>query len=323
MKSYVRINQAERRVIQKMKYQHLSVRQIAHILGRSPSSISREIQKNSTRGYNAREAEVKAQARKRSRERILNASGILRMVITTLLQEKNSPEAISEYFLPALFPEDTAMQVSHETIYKWLYEPKNRHLSLHLFTRRKWRQNRSKTNKNRCVDSTKRNIRERMPEANNKTEFGHIEGDLVVSSGNDAYILTLVDRKGKHLWGLSLPSKDSDTVLRGIIEALEDLPPGYLKSLTFDNGSEFARHRDMEDALGCKVFFADPYCSGQRGLNEHTNARIRQYLPKNRSFAGLTDDNLYCIIACINSRPRRSLGWKSPAEVFSSVAIAS
>lgn len=129
-------------------------------------------------------------------------------------------------------------------------------------------------------------------------------------------------QKGKISVGLSLPSKDSDTVLRGIAETLEVLSPGYLKSLTFDNGSEFARHRDMEEALGCTVFFSDPYCSGRRGLNEHINTRIRQFLPKNRSFVGLTDDNLFCIIGGINSGPRRSLGWKSPSEVFSSVALA-
>ena len=321
MRSYSRLDATERRVIQKMLYNHVSLNQIAANLGRQCSTISREIARNKTHGYNSHEAEMLARKRQKPRERILGTNGVLRLVITTLMMNKNSPEAISVYYLPLLFPDDTSMRLSPETIYQWVYRGSDHKLVEYLFTRRKKRQNRSNFNKNRGVDITKRNIRERMPEANNRTEYGHLEGDLIVSSGNDSYILTMVDRKAKHLWGLSLPQKDSAIVLRGIVEALEELPSGFVKSLTFDNGSEFALHHDMEKALKCKVFFADPYSSWQRGLSEHTNARIRQYLPKKTSFAGLTDEQLDLIINEINSRPRKSLGWLPPDQVLASIAL--
>ncbi len=321
MRSYNRINSAERRVIQKMLYQHISTNQIAETLGRHCSSIIREISRNSTHGYNARDADELSAKRMPKKKTVIDHTGFLRLIITTLLMENHSPESISAYFLPALFPDDKSMRVSHETIYRWIYQPINRRLVIYLFTRRKSRQNRTKINKSRGIDPLKKSIHQRMSAANDKTEFGHLEGDLIVSVGNDSYALTLVDRKGKYTWGLPLPGKDSHLVLRGIIEALEDLPAGFVKSVTFDNGSEFARYADMEKALGCQVFFADPYCAWQRGLNEHINSRIRQYLPKNKSFRGLTDDRFSEILHIINSRPRKSLGWKSACDVVASIAL--
>ena len=125
-----------------------------------------------------------------------------------------------------------------------------------------------------------------------------------------------IDRKNKNIWGVSIPSKDADTVTRAITETLGELPNDYIKTITFDNGTEFSMHKEIENALSCKVYFADPYCSWQRGLNEHINARIRQYLPKKKSFANLTDDQFDSILYAINNRPRKILGWKSSYEVF-------
>lgn len=320
MRSYERISKSERNVIQKMLYKHESIQQIARNLLRSPSSISREIRRNKIHGYNAIEAEEQAQNRKTRRIRLIEKNPEIGATIEDLLREGNSPEVISQFYLKTIFREYPDLQVSHETIYQWLYTCA-RPLLIYLFTRRKKRQNRGKRYKNRGKDTSKRSIRERPLSANNRQESGHLEGDLVVSTGNDAYLLTLVDRKNLFTWGLKTPVKDADVVARTVIEALEDLPQGYLKSITFDNGSEFALHKSIEEALSCHVYFADPYSAWQRGLNEHINGRIRYYLPKNKSFACISDNFIDSIIETINKRPRKSLNWKTPDEVLSSVAL--
>jgi IS30 family transposase len=303
-----------------MLYDHKTIREIARSLLRSSSSISREIKRNKTHGYNAIEAEAKSRKRIPKKNRIIEKHSELSAVIENMIKDGNSPEVISGYYLKLFFSECPMLQVSHETIYQWLYQCARPLLGF-LFTKRKKRQNRGNTYKNRGKDTTKRNIDERPEAANKKQEYGHLEGDLIVSAGNDAYLLTLVDRKNQFTWGVKSPVKDADVIARAVIEALEDIPPGYLKSITFDNGTEFALHKEIEEALSCKVYFADPYSSWQRGLNEHINGRIRYYLPKKKSFACLTDEKIDSIISAINNRPRKSFNWITPSDIFLSVAL--
>jgi IS30 family transposase len=302
-----------------MLYANVKKQVIAKALGRDRSTLYREIKRNSTKGYNAREAREQSEKRRYTRTGKIARNFGLQMIIITMLLEKYSPEVIS-HMLKKLFPDDVSMHVSHESIYQWLYKNKDeagKHRYTHLlFTRRKKRQNRANCYKNRAKDPSKRNIRERPKEADDRSEPGHLEGDLIVSANNDAYLVTLVDRKSAYTWGISCPTKDSHLVGRAVIEALENLPDGILKSITFDNGSEFTEHKMIESALKCRVYFADPYSAYQRGLNEHINGRIRQYIPKKKSFSHLTDESFQAIFDSINNRPRKSLGWKSPAEVF-------
>ena len=158
--------------------------------------------------------------------------------------------------------------------------------------------------------------------AEEKSEYGHLEGGLIESKGKDSYMLTLVDRKLAHTWGLPLKTKDSETVSRAVVEVLSDLPDNFIKTITFDNGTEFSAYSNIEKALECKVYFANPYCAWQRGLNEHINGRIRQYLPKKKSFAYLTDEMCYDIIEEINNRPRKSRNWKTPKELLENIIFA-
>lgn len=320
MKSYARIQKSERRVIQNMLFNHKTIREIARTLCRSASSISRELKHNKTHGYNAIEAEAKSKGRIHKKKRIIERNYELEAVIENLIRNGNSPEVISGYYLKVLFPECPLLQISHETIYQWLYHCATP-LLVYLFTKRRKRQNRGNIYKNRGKDTTKRNISERPEAANKKQEYGHLEGDLIVSAGNDAYLLTLVDRKNQFTWGIKSPVKDSDVIARAVIEALDDVHPGYVKSITFDNGSEFALHKEIEKALSCTVYFADPYSSWQRGLNEHINGRIRYYLPKKKSFACLTDEQIDSILKTINNRPRKSLNWMTPSGIISAVAM--
>ena len=319
MRPYTQINRTERHVIKNMLYSSKTKADIAKILNRHRSTIVREISRNKTRAYHDIEAQGLSENRRRKKLRKLDTNGVLRLLVCTMLIDRNSPEVIS-YYLKNMFTDDPAMNISHESIYMWIYEQKDNNGKLlfadYLFTHRKKRQNRSNIYKKRAIDTSKKNIRERPKEANDRKEPGHLEGDLIESAGKDSYVLTLVDRKNIYIWGTPLPSKDANTVTRAITEVLSDLPDNYVKSITFDNGTEFSMHKEIEKAIGCEVYFADPYCSWQRGLNEHINGRIRHYLPKKKSFAYLTDYDFDTILYAINNKPRKSKGWKSPAELL-------
>jgi IS30 family transposase len=319
MRLYSQITRDERRVIQKMLYSGVAEKDISSYLERDRSTIYRELKKNKTKGYNYREAHDIACSRRRVRKGKLETNGVLRLIVCSLLSEKNSPEVIS-FYLRESFPDDPAMHLSHEALYQWVYkqqrEEGNFFLSQYLFTKRRKRQKRTLMYKKRAVITGKRSIHERPSQADEKSEPGHIEGDLIVSAGNDAYLLTLVDKKLVHTWGVPVHIKDAEIVSRAIVEALSDLPDGFIKTITFDNGTEFASFRNIEESLNCKVYFADPYCAWQRGLNEHINGRIRNFIPKKKSFAHLTDNDFDDIFYSINNRPRKSLGWRTPSSLL-------
>lgn len=321
MRHFEQLTEAERHVIQKMMYSGNSKCWIGHSLGRHHSTIYREIIRNKTKGYHYKEAQEKAFNRRHSKTRKLDSNGFLRLLIVSLLYDKNSPEVIAHY-LKKYFSDNPSMLVSHETIYQWIYKQKNPSLSGYLFTRRKKRQDRGNMYKNRGVYVEKKNIRDRPIEAEEKSEPGHLEGDLIVSAGQNAYVLTLVDRNSMYLWGIPVRSKDSEIVCRAVVESLEQLPSGFIKSITFDNGTEFNSYPLIEKALGCAIYFADPYSAWQRGINEHQNGRVRQYLPKNINFAGLTDDDYQDILTAINNRPRKSRNWYSSTSLLEDSLVA-
>jgi len=189
-------------------------------------------------------------------------------------------------------------------------------LVVELFFKRKKRHKLVNINRNRIIDYGKKNIRERPEVANARSEIGHWEGDLIESAHKDAYLLTLVERCSNYTMGLLLPSKDKETVKRGIIEKLSELRNGIVKTITLDNGKEFSCYKEIEEILNCKIYFADPYCAWQRGINENINRMYRYFLPKKKSFAHLTDEEIDAISEQINRRPRKSKGWKSSHEVF-------
>jgi len=321
MRPYHQITLEERRVIQKMQYGGLKYAEIARNLDRAPSTIHREIARNKSHGYIAGEAHEKSQKRRHIKEGLIQKDGLLKMIIIDLLRDKNSPDVIA-YYLRTYFAN---YAVSCETIYQWLYDKRqsggSRFASL-LFTRRRVRQNRKNANKYRGKDLTKKNIKSRPCGANERTEYGHFEGDLIVGKGANGYLLTLVERKSDNIWAVPIPSKDEDTTVRAFSEALGDLPEDFVKSITLDNGSEFSAHRMIEQALNCEVYFADPYSSYQRGLNEHINARLRQYFPKSMSLLDVTDEEVQNAVWSINHRPRKSLGWKTPAQILDSHLVA-
>lgn len=318
MRLYTHITHYEREVIQKMLYapENFSIREIARRIGRSPSTVVRELKRNATYAYNAREATHKAyKRRKDAKQCSIERIPELRERILSLLNQYYSPEVIA-YMLK----QEGKYRCSHETIYQWIYKSirsgKRTELGETLFFRRKKRQKRSNVYKNRLFEMGKKRIWQRPDKAQEKREIGHLEGDLIESKGKDAYLVTLVDRLSAYTWAIKVPSKDAQTVTRAIIEVLEEMPHFSIKTITFYNGKEFNHYKKIEEVLGCEVYFANPYAAYQRGLNEHINRQYRRYMPKNKSFAHLTDDDIRVIQDTINLKPRKSRNWKSPYELL-------
>jgi len=270
----------------------VSIRAIARMLGRSPSTISREVARNrGRRYYKAIDADRRAsRMAKRPKLGTLEINLELRQIVIEKLQLKWSPEQISGW-LKVEYSRQKRMQVSHETIYKSLYV-RSRNIIHHSFTeylRRKhpMRQSRfhSRSGDRGFINIVKGvSIHERSKNIDNRKSLGYWEGDLVSGSGN-THFATLVDRKSRFTIILKLAGKDAESVYQALRATFKKMPPQYRESLTWDRGMELAKHADLTKEIGLPVYFCGPQCPWQRGTNENTNGLIRQYFPKKTSLS--------------------------------------
>lgn len=313
---------AEREEISRGIASQESLRAIARRLGRSPGSISREIRRNDGRGhYRAGRADRRAWARARRPKRCrLALLPRLCAVVTAKLGEQWSPEQIAAW-LRRTYPEDPQMQVSHETIYRTLYIQARgalkQELSAHLRRRRSRRRSRGAAQRGathgQLVDIV--SISERPPSAADRAVPGHWEGDLLIG-GKGSQIATLVERQSRFVLLARIPQRDSATVVRILARRIQRLPASLKQSLTWDRGKEMAQHRAFTVATDVQVYFCDPHSPWQRGSNENTNGLLRQYFPKGMDLTLLTQGELDIVARKLNTRPRETLGWNTPAEVF-------
>ena len=313
---------AEREEISRGIASQESVRAIARRLGRSPGTISREIRRNDGRGhYRANRADRRAWAQARRPKRCrLAGSPRLCAVVTAKLREQWSPEQIAAW-LRRTYPDDAMMQVSHETIYRTLYIQARgalkQELTAHLRRRRHVRRSRGATQRGathgQLVDII--SISERPPSAADRAVPGHWEGDLLLG-GKGSQLATLVERQSRFLLLTRIPSRDSATVVGALARRIQRLPASLKQSLTWDRGKEMAQHRDFTVATDVQVYFCDPHSPWQRGSNENTNGLLRQYFPKGLDLTMLTQRDLDVVARKLNTRPRETLGWNTPAEVF-------
>ncbi|MHB9296077.1 putative transposase, IS30 family [Pillotina sp. SPG140] len=238
--------------------------------------------------------------------------------ITTLFKKDLSPEQISGR-LGVVYPEQSEMQASTSTIYTHLYQEtaEDKSLKEHFRQKHAKPQKRSGIKERRGQIIGRVSIDERPKVVEEKSRLGDWEGDTVESAGKSAYIATFVERNSKILLAKIMPNKMAVTLNKAAIRAFRPIPKDQRKTLTLDNGKEFTAHKDLADALGIDIYFAHPYHSWERGINEHTNGLIRQYLPKKIPFDTLTQKQLDIIVAKINNRPRKVLGYRTPYEVFS------
>jgi IS30 family transposase len=297
-----------------------SMRQIGRTLGRPASTISREIARNRGRKmYRAVDGNDRAWRRARRPKRCLLATNpVLRAYVAARLREDWSPEQIAGT-LKKRYRAGSRMQVSHETIYKSLFVQSRgvlaKELQQHLRSRRPTRRNihNTVTGQWRSQITDAVSIRERPAEAEDRAVPGHWEGDLLLGR-HWSQLATVVERSTRFTVLVQLDGRDMATVTEGLSRTMARLPKHLCKSLTWDRGMELADHKTVTANTGLAVYFADPRSPWQRGTNENTNRLLRQYFPKGTSMANLTQDDLDEIAARLNSRPRKTLDYDTPAD---------
>lgn len=299
-----------------------SLRLIAAKLHRAPSTISRELRRNGGLvRYRAAAADSQAWHRAlRPKPCKLARHDQLRQLVAARLAENWSPEQIAGW-LKHTYPDAEAYQVSHETIYRSLFVQARgvlkKELQAHLRSRRAIRRSRHATGKGgsrgSIVDAI--SIRERPASVEDRAVPGHWEGDLLCGSSN-SYIVTLVERHSRYVLLAKVANRDSQSVVTALIEQAKRLPDELVKSLTWDRGKEMAEHKRFTLATDAAVYFCDPQSPWQRGSNENSNRLLRQYFPKGTNLSVHSQERLDEIARQLNQRPRKTLGYETPAERF-------
>ena len=314
MRTYRQLTSEERYALSAFRRQGYSLRQIARALDRAPSTISREVRRNRRwDGYRPCTADERTRARRRRSRRNRHFRGADWALVVACLEEKWSPEQIAGRlsFLGVLW-------ISHETIYRYVWEDKRRGGTLyrHLRQSPKQRRKRYRSYDSRGRLAGKRHISERPPGAENRSRVGHFEGDTMMGSSNDRHcLLTLVDRRTGYTLVGKLERRTVEDTNRKAIELIEHTQR-RVRTVTVDHGTEFHGYKDIEARTGARFYFATPYHSWERGTSENTNGLLRQYFPKRKTLAHVTQRECAQAALQLNHRPRKRLGWKTPAECY-------
>jgi transposase, IS30 family len=311
-----------------------SIRTIAAELGRSPSTISREVRRNRTVlpdgrwYYRPHAAQRRADKRKpRPKTGKIGQNPELRDFIQDHLTRRWSPEQIC-HALRGRFPDRPEMHVVHETIYQALYVQGRgelrRELTRALRTGRAMRRpHRQAASRRQRFPHPMVMISDRPAEVADRAVPGHWEGDLIVGSNSRSAIATLVERSTRYLMLVHLPQGHSAAAVNtALAQTIQTLPPHLMRSLTWDQGTEMAYHHHFTVTTDIPVYFCDPASPWQRGSNENTNGLLRQYFPKGTDLSQHTREDLDAVAAELNSRPRKTLGWETPAERLSKLLAA-
>lgn len=309
---YSHLTAEERNLISALKSNGVTRTAIAQQLKRSPSTISREIKRNSgQRGYRPKQAQQKAQSRRSQIDKqCISALGWL--YVEHLLTEHQWSPAQIHGRLSHLGWDDVP---SIEHIYRHIYTDLKAGgtLCASLRGRRKYRKRYGSGRECRGRIPNRRDITERDPVIDARTRCGDFEGDTIMGAKHQGAIVTLVDRKSLLLQAAPLPNKSAAGVAQTCIALLGDKQP---QSITFDNGTEFSQHERIAEHTRADVYFAKPYCSWQRARNENTNGLLRQYFPKSMPLHEVLYEQVQAAVKQLNQRPRKSLGWKTPLEVW-------
>jgi IS30 family transposase len=319
--TYKRLQLDERIEIEKMLAQRFSISQIALKLNRNKSTISREITKLKTNYFalNAQAFATGKQCDRRWRKSKINQNPELKKFIYQHLKLRWSPHLIVT-MLKRNFPNNKAMQVSHESIYLHIYvhvkkELKNQLIS-ELRQKRKYRGNVRRGLDKRTIIKDPIRIDERPTEVLSREVPGHWEGDLIIGKNRESAIGTLNERTSRTVIIVPLKNKDSQAVRIAFEKAFKTIPRHMKKTLTYDNGSEMAQHKEFTKNTKIKVFFAHPYSPWERPTNENSNGLIRDYFPKGTDFNLVTKKQLKEVQNQLNNRPRNVLDYQTPIEVF-------
>ena len=314
MKNYKQLTREQRYQIYALKKAEHSMGYIANNIGVDKSTVSRELKRNTgQRGYRPKQAHEKAVQRHKEKPKAIRLNEEAKAFIKLQLESFDSaPEQISGRMDLTL-----GFRVSHETIYRYLLADKEEDgtLYLHLRHQNKPYKKRYGSTDRRGQIPNRTSIDERPAIVDEKSRIGDFEGDLVIGKNHKGALVTMVDRCSKYTLIASTPNKRADNVDAAIIKLLGPFQDS-LESITLDNGKEFSHHEKIAKALDTSIYFAHPYHSWERGLNEHTNGLLRQYFPKGSSLENVTKEEIADAQYKLNHRPRKALGFKTPYEVF-------
>ncbi len=308
---------AEREAISRGVASGTCLRQISRDLGRAPSTVSREVRRHGgRRRYRATDADRTAWARARRPKRCrLATHPALRDAVATHLAQAWSPQQIAGGLRQA-YPDDPTMHVSHETIYLSLFVQSRgvlkKALQAQLRRPRIYRRPRRRAPKAAGYIVGAVSIRERPAAVEDRAVPGHWEGDLLAGA-RQSHVATLVEQRSRYVCLVRLTGNATQTVVQALTQHVQRFPAGLMTTLTWDRGLELAAHRTFSIATGVQVYFCDPQSPWQRGTNENTNGLLRQYLPKKTDLSGYTQAQLDAIAVQLNTRPRKTLGYRTPA----------
>lgn len=325
-KSYRHLSEYERDGIESCLRAGVSKSEIARRIGRDRSTISREVARIGNinrKNYDARMAEKLAQSNAsmpRKPRKLLHAE--LWEYVYSLLKKRLSPEQISGR-LKVEYPEDKSMQVSHESIYQYVYVMPKGDLRTevleHLRQGHKKRRPRARGKDRRGSITNMKAISERPSEVEDRSVPGHWEGDLIKGKGNASSIGTLVERTTRYTLLVKMKGADASSALAAFKKAFERVPQELRKSMTYDRGKEMARHEELSEKVKLSIYFADPHSPWQRGTNENTNGLIREYFPKGMDLSKVTTKEIRRVEKEINDRPRKVHGFYTAGEMYRSI----
>jgi len=312
MAYYTQLTQEERYHISVLCKEGFPRAEIARRLKRNPSTITRELKRNTgRRGYRAKQAQQKALYRRHTAEKAIKLTHRIIRLIVTRLREKWSPEQISGWL------KRMQIYISHERVYQFLLENKRKGGILYKHLRRSHRKRKkrygSPERRGQIPDRVSIDERPRIVET--KERIGDWEADTVIGRNHKGAIITLVERKSKYTLLRKINRKTSHAVNTAISEMVKGIKERFL-TMTVDNGREFAGHKEISSRLNVDVYFAHPYHSWERGLNENTNGLLRQYFPKKTDLRKISDQKVEHVQHMLNNRPRKLLSFMTPYEVF-------
>lgn len=299
----------ERQFLYRLKRKGKPNSEIAELMGRDRSTIHRELKRNTgQRGYRPKQAQRLADERRLASRRPHKMDDPdVHQYVQDRLEKCWSPEQIAGR-VQRDFPRVPARWLSRQTIYDWIDEQAPQWQSL---LRRGGRLPEKRGKLTDCV-----RIDGRPNVINRRRRYGDWEGDTIVGKGRHSALVTLVERKSGYTRIGRVDSMKSDATMRAAHGRLKDLPPALRRSMTFDNGKEFAEHQQLTRRLGLEIYFADPYASWQRGVNENTNGLLRQFFPKGTDFTQISHRQVACVEQLINERPRKRLDYRTPEEIL-------
>jgi IS30 family transposase len=291
---------------------------IAKLLKRSPATISREIKRNTgKRGYRPKQANDQATMRRLTAEKSIKLTNEIKQDIVKLIKQELSPEQVCDYLIT-----HGKTKLHHETIYRMLLQDKcdGGTLYKHLRHLHKSHRKRYGSYERRGRIKNAVSIEQRPAIVDSRSRIGDWEGDTVIGKDHKSAIYTLVDRKSLYTVIVKLNGKNATELVDKTLKVLEPIS-NKIHTITYDNDLEFAEHERMAKALDADIYFAHPYSSWERGINENTNGLIRQYFPKGTDFNKVTDSQIEFVMKRLNTRPRKTRGGKQPVELFLGKAV--